>query len=55
MNFQPKGIIPALIMPLTPEGKIYEKALRKLLNFVIDNGVRTVKRKENCLLLQLMK
>jgi 4-hydroxy-tetrahydrodipicolinate synthase len=42
MNFVPKGIIPALITPLTPEGKINEKAVRKLLNFVIDGGVHTV-------------
>lgn len=42
MNFTPKGIIPALITPLTKEGKINEKALRKLLNHVIDNGVHTV-------------
>jgi len=42
MNFQPKGIIPALITPMTKDEKINEKALRKLLNFVIDNGVHTV-------------
>lgn len=42
MNFVPKGIIPALITPLTSDGKLNEKALRKLLNFVIDNGVHTV-------------
>ncbi|MEK6266281.1 MAG: 4-hydroxy-tetrahydrodipicolinate synthase [Clostridium sp.] len=42
MNFIPKGIIPALITPLTKEGKLNEKALRKLLNHVIDNGVHTV-------------
>jgi len=42
MNFKPKGIIPALITPMTKDEKINEKALRKLLNFVIDNGVHTV-------------
>ena len=42
MNFQPKGIIPALITPMTKEEKLNEKALRKLLNFVMDNGVHTV-------------
>ena len=41
MNFQPKGIIPALITPMTKEGKLNEKVLRKLLNFVMDNGVHT--------------
>ena len=42
MNFAPKGIIPALITPLTRNGKVNEKALRKLLNFVIDGGVHGV-------------
>lgn len=42
MNFAPKGILPALITPLTAEGKLNEKALRKLLNFTIDGGVHGV-------------
>lgn len=42
MNFRPNGIIPALITPLTENEKLNEKALRKLLNFVIDNGVHAV-------------
>lgn len=42
MNFRPNGIIPALITPLTKNEKLNEKALRKLLNFVIDNGVHAV-------------
>jgi 4-hydroxy-tetrahydrodipicolinate synthase len=39
MNFQPKGIIPAMVTPLTPEGKINVQALRKLTNYLIDGGV----------------
>lgn len=36
---RPKGIIPAVITPLTREGKFNEKAMRKLLNYLIDGGV----------------
>lgn len=39
MNFQPKGIIPAMVTPITNEGKINESALRKLTNYLIDGGV----------------
>lgn len=39
MNFQPKGIIPAMVTPITKEGKINESALRKLTNYLIDGGV----------------
>ncbi len=42
MNFVPKGILPALITPLTKDEKVNEKALRKLLNFVIEGGVHGV-------------
>lgn len=42
MSFIPKGIIPALITPLTNDEKLNEKALRKLLNFTIDGGVHGV-------------
>ena len=38
-NFKPKGIIPAMITPLTAEGKFNEKATRKLVNYLIDGGV----------------
>ena len=38
-GFKPRGIIPAVITPLTRDGKINEKALRKLLNYLIDGGV----------------
>ena len=39
IKFKPKGIIPAVITPLTSEGKFNEKAFRKLLNYLIDGGV----------------
>jgi 4-hydroxy-tetrahydrodipicolinate synthase len=37
--FIPKGIIPAVITPLTSAGKFNEKAMRRLLNYLIDGGV----------------
>lgn len=37
--FKPKGIIPAMITPLTAAGKLNEKATRKLVNYLIDGGV----------------
>jgi 4-hydroxy-tetrahydrodipicolinate synthase len=39
MIFKPRGVIPPVITPLTNEGKINEKALRKLVNHLIANGV----------------
>ena len=39
MNFQPKGIIPAMVTPVTSEGKINVEALRKLTNYLIEGGV----------------
>jgi 4-hydroxy-tetrahydrodipicolinate synthase len=42
MQFQPKGIIPAMVTPLTPEGKINVEALRKLTHYLIDGGVHGV-------------
>jgi 4-hydroxy-tetrahydrodipicolinate synthase len=38
-GFKPKGIIPAVITPLTHDGKLNENAMRKLLNYLIDGGV----------------
>jgi 4-hydroxy-tetrahydrodipicolinate synthase len=38
-GFTPRGIIPAVITPLTAEGKFNEKAMRKLINYLIDGGV----------------
>lgn len=42
MGFMPKGILPALITPLTKDEKVNEKALRKLLNFQIEGGVHGI-------------
>lgn len=39
MDFQPKGIIPAMVTPITKEGKLNEPALRKLTNYLIEGGV----------------
>jgi 4-hydroxy-tetrahydrodipicolinate synthase len=38
-TFKPKGIIPAVITPLTDHGKLNEIALRKLLKYLIEGGV----------------
>ncbi|MBN1108657.1 MAG: 4-hydroxy-tetrahydrodipicolinate synthase [Bacteroidales bacterium] len=38
-KFKPKGIIPAVITPMTDDGKFNENAFRKLLNYLIDGGV----------------
>jgi len=42
MQFQPKGIIPAMVTPLTREGKINVEALRELTRYLIDGGVHGV-------------
>lgn len=39
VGFTPRGIIPAVITPLTAEEKFNEKAMRKLINHLIDGGV----------------
>ncbi len=39
---QPYGIIPAMVTPLTEADYINESALRKLTNFLIENGVHGV-------------
>src|SRR5512139_2786156 len=39
MNFQPKGVIPAMVTPVTAEGKINVEALRKLTNYLIQGGI----------------
>lgn len=38
LSFLPKGIIPAVVTPLTQEGNVNEKALRKLINYLIEGG-----------------
>lgn len=42
MKFSPKGILPALITPMTSNDKINDKALRKLIDYVIDGGVHGI-------------
>ena len=42
MNFKPKGLIPALVTPLTANYKLNEQALRKLIDHVIDAGVHGI-------------
>jgi 4-hydroxy-tetrahydrodipicolinate synthase len=39
MNFQPKGIIPAMVTPFTSDRKINVESLRKLTNYLITGGV----------------
>lgn len=39
VGFTPKGIIPAVITPLTADEKFNEKSMRKLINYLIDGGV----------------
>jgi len=39
MNFIPKGVLPAVVTPLTAKGSIDEKTLRRLVNYLIDGGV----------------
>ncbi len=38
-GWNPHGILPAVITPLTPEGKFHEKAMRQLVDYLIDGGV----------------
>jgi 4-hydroxy-tetrahydrodipicolinate synthase len=38
MSFVPKGIIPAMITPLTEEGRVNKSAYRKFINYLIDGG-----------------
>ncbi len=42
MSFQPKGIIPAMVTPLTADGKVNEPALRKFVNYLIKGGVHGI-------------
>ena len=37
-DFKPEGIIPAVITPLKTDGKFNEKAMRKLIDFLIEGG-----------------
>lgn len=38
-GFIPKGIIPAVVTPLTLDGKFNEKEMRRLINYLIEGGV----------------
>jgi 4-hydroxy-tetrahydrodipicolinate synthase len=38
-TFEPKGIIPAMVTPIDQVGRIHEKALRKLVNHLIEGGI----------------
>jgi 4-hydroxy-tetrahydrodipicolinate synthase len=42
MEFIPKGVLPAMITPLKSDGNINEKALCKLINYLIDGGVHGI-------------
>lgn len=42
MSLKPKGIIPAMITPLTRDGKVNEAALRKLVRYLINGGVHGI-------------
>lgn len=37
-DFRPEGIIPAVITPLDAEGRFNERAMRKLIDFLIEGG-----------------
>ncbi len=42
MSFIPKGILPAMITPMTKDYKVNIPALRKLINYMIDGGVHGI-------------
>ena len=42
MRFTPKGVLPAMITPLTKDFKVNIPALRKLIDFLIDGGVHGI-------------
>ncbi|WP_041076037.1 4-hydroxy-tetrahydrodipicolinate synthase [Thermotoga caldifontis] len=42
MSFVPKGVIPAVVTPMNKDESINESAFRKLLNYLVDNGVHGV-------------
>lgn len=42
MKIHPKGILPAMITPLTEEEKVNKKSLRRLINYLIDGGVHGI-------------
>jgi 4-hydroxy-tetrahydrodipicolinate synthase len=42
MSFKPKGIIPAMITPLTEKGKLNKGAFRQFINYLIDGGLHGI-------------
>lgn len=42
MSFVPKGILPAMITPMTKDYKVNIPALRKLIDYMIDGGVHGI-------------
>jgi 4-hydroxy-tetrahydrodipicolinate synthase len=42
MNFKPRGIIPPIITPFTPEGKFNEPVFRQMINYLINEGVHGI-------------
>lgn len=42
MNFKPRGIIPPIITPFTPEGKFNEPVFRSMINYLIEEGVHGI-------------
>ena len=40
--FKPHGIIPPVVTPFTPEGKVDEKAYRKMISHLIEEGVHGI-------------
>ncbi len=42
MGFEAKGIVPAMITPLTADEKVNERALRALIRHLIDGGVHAI-------------
>ncbi len=42
MKFKPRGIIPPIITPFTPEGKFNEPVFRQMINYLIDEGVHGI-------------
>jgi len=44
----PEGVIVAMLTPFDKEGKINEKEVRKLVNFLIDKGVHGIFPVSSC-------
>lgn len=42
MNFKPRGIIPPIITPFTSEGEFNEPVFRKMINYLIEEGVHGI-------------